>query len=138
MSSYSEYIKSMKEKEINRFFGEVKRSSNKYFTFNHVLDEDNFIVVTANIKVIKGSYVLIVGKNQGVYLKDWQVVPVHNDHEGFNAYAVKLNRNFFKIYTFKSNFDDMTFTESDTFDSLKAIAEMQNDIAIALKHMKLK
>ena len=32
----------------------------------------------------------------------------------------------------KSDFDDMCFEQADTFDSLKAVAEMQNDTEIAL------
>lgn len=124
--TYSDYIKSLKQKNLEFFFGKsVKKVSNKYFTFDHVIDNDNIIIVTNNIKLIKDSYVLIVGNNKAVYLKDWQVRPIRNYWEEVNAYAVKLNRNFFKTYTFRNNFDDFYFEKEETFDDLKEIASTQ-------------
>lgn len=38
MSKYSEFLKEMKENQINKFFGEVKKTSNKYFKFDHILN----------------------------------------------------------------------------------------------------
>jgi len=131
MSSYSEYMKDRKDKDLAFFFGEVKKKSNKYFEYNSIIDDDNIIIITNNIKVLKGSYVMLVDNNKGVYLKDWQVRPVHNFYNGMSAYAVKLNRKYFKPYTFKFNFDDMAFTQEDTFDSLKECAATQTG-AIAL------
>lgn len=69
MSKYSEYLKSLKAKHIEKFFGEVKQKSNKYFTFNHYVDEDNVIIITNNIKYIKSNPVLVVDNNKVVYLK---------------------------------------------------------------------
>lgn len=34
MSKLGDYIKQQKEKDIERFFGKVNHTSNKYFTFN--------------------------------------------------------------------------------------------------------
>lgn len=34
MSKLGDYIKQQKEKDIQKFFGEIKHTSNKYFTFN--------------------------------------------------------------------------------------------------------
>lgn len=108
MSSYSDYLKERKSKDLKYFFGEdVKMISNKYFKFTYVIDNDNIILITNNIKIIKGNYVLLVDNNKGVYLKDWQVRPVHNFYNDMSAYAVKLNRKYFKPYTFKFNFEDM-------------------------------
>ena len=131
MSSYSEYMKSRKEKDLAFFFGDVKKKTNKYFEYNSVVDNDNIIIITNNIKIIKGNYVLLVDNNKGVYLKEWQVKPVHNFYNGMSAYAVKLNRKYFKPYTFKFEFEGMAFTQEDTFDSLMAVAETQTE-AIAL------
>lgn len=79
MNSYSDYLKERKLKDLKWFFGEdIKMISNKYFKFTHVIDIDNIILITNNIKIIKGNYVLPVDNNKGVYLKDWQVRPVHN------------------------------------------------------------
>ena len=94
-----------------------------------MVDNDNIIIITNNIKIIKGNYVLLVDNNKGVYLKEWQVKPVHNFYNGMSAYAVKLNRKYFKPYTFKC--EGMDFTQEDTFDSLMAVAETQTE-AIAL------
>lgn len=131
MSKYSDYIKSAKDKDLEFFFGKIRKKSNKYFEYNSVIDEDNIIIITNNIKVLKGSFVLIVDNNKGVYLKEWQIKPVHNFYTGMSAYAVKLNRGYFRPYTFSFDFEDMAFEKEDTFDSLKKIAVTQTD-AIAL------
>ena len=60
MSKYSEFLKSVKESQLTKFFGEVKHTSNKYFKFNHVLVIDN---------------------NKVVYLKEWNVAEMQNDTE---------------------------------------------------------
>lgn len=134
MSKYSEYLKNRKEKDLEFFFGTVTKKSNKYFEYNSIIDDDNIIIITNNIKVLKENFVMIVDNNKGVYLKDWQVRPVHNYYTGMNAFAVKLNRNYFKPYTFRFNFDDMAFEQEDTFDSLKECAATQTG-AIALGEM---
>lgn len=126
MSKYSEYIKSRKEKDLEFFFGEVTKKSNKYFEYNSVIDEDNIIIVTNNIKTIKGNMVMIVDNNKAVYLKDWQVRRVHNFYNGVSAFAVKLNRKSFKPYTFRFDFEDMAFEQEGTFDSLKECAAEQS------------
>ena len=86
MSKYSDYIKSLKENFKTKFFGEVTNWSNKYFTFNHILDDDNIIVFTKNVKTIKGSPALIVGRNKAIFLKDWLVIGVRNYEIGFEDY----------------------------------------------------
>lgn len=48
-----------------------------------------------------------------------------------SAYAVKLNIEYFKPYTFKFNFEDMAFEEEQSFDCLIDIAKTQID-AVAL------
>lgn len=134
--TYSEYIKDTKAKMRDAFFGEVVQKSNKYFTFDHIPDKDTIILVTSDIKTIRGSPVLIVGNNKAVYLKDWQIRKVHDYYNGFNAYAVKLQRAYFKPYTFRTDFEDYYFKQDETFDSLKAIARSQNGSQIAMGHMR--
>lgn len=126
MSKYSEYIKSRKEKDLEFFFGEVTKKSNKYFEYNSIIDEDNIIIITNNIKTIKGNMVMIVDNNKAVYLKDWQVRRVHNFYNGVSAFAVKLNRKYFKPYTFRFDFEGMAFEQAETFDSLKECAAEQS------------
>lgn len=54
MSSYSDYLKERKSKDLKCFFGEdIKMISNKYFKFTHVIDNDSIILITNNIKIIK-------------------------------------------------------------------------------------
>lgn len=127
MSKYGDFIKAQKEKESDFFFGKgnVTKVSTKYYEFKRVLDEENIIIVTKNIKVIKGNYVLIVDNNKAVYLKEWQVKHIHSYDEEFNGYAVKLNKKYFKPYTFKTDFEDFCFVKEDTFESLFEVAKEQ-------------
>lgn len=139
MSKYGDFIKSQKEKDLKFFFGEdVKKTSNKYFKFKRVNDEDNIIIITSNIKVLKGNFVLLVDNNKGVYLKDWQVRKVHNYYNGIVGYAVKLNRKYFKPYEFKFEFEDMAFEKENTFDDLLEVAKEQEvlDLPFALGGMR--
>ena len=110
-------------KEKNPFFGEVAKVSNKYFFFDQVKDTNSCIVVTNNLTAIKGNPVMITGKNTAIYLKDWQFKRLES-RDGTEAYAVKLNKNYFKEYTFKSDFD--FGGEKDTFDSLYKVAISQH------------
>ena len=115
----------------NEFFTNKKAYSNKYFTFDHVIDDDNIIIITNNITLVNTKFgqspILMVGNNKAIYLKEWQIRPVMNYGEGLYAFAVKLNRNFCKIYTFKNDFEGMAFEKEFDFDELKEIAESQND-----------
>ena len=138
MTKYSEYIKSRKEKDLEFFFGsEVHHTSNKYFTFNRIHDDDNITIITSDVTIIKGYPAMIVGSNKAVFLKEWAVRNVHNYDEGINAYAVKLCRKYFKVYTFKSQFEGYEGVEELTFDDLMNIAKDQNaeNLEIACGHM---
>lgn len=132
MSKFSDYVKECKKNDLKYFYGQdLEEVSNKYIRFKHVKNDDEIILVTSNVKMIKDNYVLIVGNNKGVYLKDWTVRKVHNYDEMFNGYAIKLNRNYFKIYTFSSDFKNVYFEKDETFDDLKQIASTQDDTKIA-------
>lgn len=127
----SNYFKDKAIKDLNFFFGENnwRKISNKYYTIaNPVLNDDEFLLRTNNIKTYtKGEdlkIILVVGNNKAVYLKDWQVKKVQEYPFG-NSYIVKLSRKFFKIYTFKSDFEDFAFDRDEDFDSLKEIASTQ-------------
>ena len=125
------YFKDKAIKDLNVFFGENnwRKISNKYYTIvNPVLNNDEFLLRTNNIKTyINGEdlkIILLVGNNKAVYLKDWQVKKVQEYPFG-NSYIVKLSRKFFRIYTFKSDFEDFAFDRDEDFDSLKEIASTQ-------------
>lgn len=136
--SSNEIRKEMKIEFLKKFFGEdLKMKSNKYFTFNNIIDDDNIIIITNNIKMIKDNMVLIVDNNKAVYLKHFQIYKIHNFYENINTNAIKLNRNFFKVYTFKNQIDpNITFEKEQTFDDLKEIAKSQaNQYKWAVGHM---
>lgn len=126
----SDYYKDRKQKDMDFFYGKgnTEKKSNKYFTFKRVLDDDNCIVVTNNIKTIKGKPVMITGNNQAVYLKDWQYRPIHNYYEGIDTYAVKLNRNYYNPYTFRFNFDGYSFDKNNSFDDMMNTAREQERV----------
>lgn len=140
MSRYSSYAKRAKEWDRRRFFGTCADKSDKYFTFNHYVSDSEIVIVTDNIATLRGDYVLIVGNNSAVYLRDFCVTPVHSYKERFNAYAVKLKREYFKPYTFRTEFEGFYFKEDDTFDTLVRVAKEQDreDLPIALGHVKIK
>lgn len=122
-------MKLMTKKEMEFYFkGGYNYVSNKYFRFKHVIDDDNIIIMTRNVKKIKENRVLIVDNNKGVYLKDWQVHFLYSAYSE-DAYAVKLNRKFFKVYQFNFSFDDMSFEKEDTFDELLQVAKEQDEAA---------
>lgn len=128
-----EVIKKMKENNKNFFFGEGnwREVSNKYFKFKRILSDDEIIIITNNVREIKDSLTLVVDNNKVVYLKDWQVEPVKAYNEGIYGYAVKINRKYFKAYTFKSEFSNFSFKNEDTFESLKELAKLQEKEDIA-------
>ena len=139
MSKLGDYIKQQKEKDIQKFFGEIKHTSNKYFTFNRIINDDEIIIVTSNIKIIKDTPVLVVGNNKAVYLKDWLIREVRNYNLDIYDYAVKLNRKYWKVYTFKSDFEDIFIEKEATFDDLVEVAKEQNkkNMPIALRWGKM-
>lgn len=117
--------------EKNRFFGNIHHTSNKYFMVENQVseDENEIIFITNNVRSIKGNPVLIINNNQAIYLKDFNIVGVSvkasNGEFIGDAFAVKLNSKFFKAYTFKNDFEGVSFEEADTFESLKALAKEQ-------------
>lgn len=119
--------------EKNTFFGNVHSTSNKYFLAEKQVsdDGDQIILITNNVRSIKGNPVLVINNNQAVYLKDFNIagvgVKTSNGEYLGDSYAVKLNSKFFKAYTFKSDFEDISFEEADTFESLKTIAKEQEE-----------
>ena len=132
MSNYSEYLKERAKKEDNFFFGEgnKKMCSNKYYTYKHVLDNDTIIINTNNVRSIKQGtqFVLVVGDKEAVYLKNWNVLKTRNYYEGLSFWTVKLSRAYFKVYTFKTRFDDFCFEgKVDSFDSLLEVAKEQDE-----------
>ena len=93
--------------------------------FDQVTDRDSCIVMTNNIKVINGNVVMVTGQNTAIYLKDWQWRKMTNQETG-DAFAVKLNKGYFKEYTFKNPFTEFGFDDGkDTFDTLWKTAAKQ-------------
>lgn len=127
-------IKAMKEKQLVIFFGNVRHVSNKYFKYTHKVDEDNIIINTNNVRFVKGSPTLVVGNNDCVYLKEWNIKTAHNYDSELNFYVIKLSRQYFKTYTFGREFVNIDLPQTLSFDDLLRIAEEQDteDMPIAL------
>ena len=144
-SRLKDFYDQRKKREMDFMYGEGnwKPISNKRYAVKHVKNDDEININTNNVKRIKDNYVLVVGNNQAVYLKDWQVSPIHtwnsDEKYGENTYSVKLNRKYFKPYTFRFNFDDFSFDKPDTFDDLLQTAREQDErgVPIALGHMNI-
>ena len=134
-NTLSDFFKKAKEKDLNFFFGEnnYKHVSNKYIQFKRFIDDNNIIIYTNNIMYVKGNPVLVVDNNKVVYLKDWQLKEASNYNNNLTGYLVKLNRNYFKAYTFKSEFDNFYFTKQDTFDDLVEISKQQDETNLSMK-----
>lgn len=119
-------------KGSDKFFGDIFKKSNKYHHFRHYRDDDNITIITKNLKTIKGEPVMIVSQNKAVYVKGWNVRPVRiwEEEIQFEAYAVRLQRKYFKTYTFRAGFDEFGFGEGeeDTFDSLVELAKEQDEV----------
>lgn len=118
-------VKDFKGTKTNdSFFGEVAKVSNKYMLIDQVQDRDNAIIMTSDVKVVKGNMIMMTGENTAIYLKPWQFRLMENYDLGVQTFAVKLSRKYFKEYTFKSSFDDYG-GERETFDSLWKTAAAQ-------------
>lgn len=130
MSRYGDYIKSVKEKDAKWFFGDDAEIGNNHgITWKRYKDDDNIVLVTNNVSYWskKGTYVMWVGNNKIVYLKDWQVRPVKNWELGaLNAYAVRLTRKYFKPYALSFSSDEFMFEKDESFDDLVEVAKSQD------------
>lgn len=136
MSKYSEFLKQRKENNLIFFLGErnYKETSKRFKIINHVIDNDNILLVTNNVQYFtnKEVYVLWVANNKVVYLKDWQVKPVYNYEHLGDTYIVKLNRNFFKSYNCFTN-ENILIEKEYSFDNLVEIAKSQDENEIWFK-----
>lgn len=134
-NSYAEFMKERANRDREFFFGagNFKKVSNQYAEFKRVLDNDNVIIFTTNIRVINGNFVLIVGNNKAVYLKEWQLKIASSWDMDISGYVVKLNRNYFKPYTFRSEFNGVMFSKDETFDDIYEIAQEQEANNLKLK-----
>jgi hypothetical protein len=123
MATLTEFNAERKAKDRAFFYGnEVVNTSNKYFRFNRVQDEDNVTILTSNIIFVKGSPLLVVGPQHVIYLKDWQLRTVRNYDQDIKTYAVKLSRNYFKVYTFRNEINDICVENEMVFDDFLNIA----------------
>lgn len=133
MSRFSDYRDQLWEKELRRFFGnDLVFDSNQYFRFRRQQSDDTVVIITSDIIDIKGTPVMVVGPQHAVYLKDWLVKRVRSK-DGGNAYAVKLNRPYYRIYEFSRPFEDICIDEVEDFDDFVELAKRQDeeDMAIA-------
>lgn len=127
---------------MSEFFGTIKATSGNYGRPEHMVqDDDHITLITNNVTAIKGKPVLIVDNNKAVYLRMCDIVGVGvKDADGnfvAEACAVKLNRQYFKVYTFRNDFEDFMMEKEETFDDLKEIAREQEESGCFYKTHRL-
>lgn len=125
------------KKDMDFFYGEGnwKKISNQYYSIKHHLSDDEVIINTNDIRYVKDQPVFVTGHNQAVYLKEWQGRPafafINGELMGFHT--LKLNRKYFKPYTFKFDFDDYIGVKPQTFDDMVEIAKEQDAAKLPIK-----
>lgn len=135
MSKFSEFLKEQRTKQLNKFFGEDHKEYGDSLSWTHYKDDENIIISTTNVEFWKNkdTFVLIVNNNKVVYLKEWQVVPIKNWDLQLNAYAVKLNKKYFRPYTLSFSFNEYNFEKEDSFEDLVECAKSQDKKQIKWK-----
>ena len=113
----------------NYFNESICKKSNKYFTFKRYKDDDNVTIVTNNIIQLGEYYVLLVGENKGVWLKDWQVKECRVGQQTYMpAFTVKLSRQYFTVKDITSpKCNDFFFEKEETFDDMVTLAKAQDE-----------
>lgn len=116
------------KKNNDFFFGENNwnRDESYRYRFTQAIDNDNIIVVSKNIVWVKGNPILLISNQRGVYLKDWQIRTVYKDPftSELPKYVIKLNRKFFKVYTFSNSIGEC-YDNYTTFDDFLSLARQQ-------------
>lgn len=130
MSRYSEFLRSMKERDAKWFFGEDAETMNNHGIFwKRYKSDDEVVIVTKNVQywATRDTWVMWVGNDKVVYLKDWQIRPVKiwEGDWGDNCYAVRLTRKYFKPYKCFET-DRFSFERDDTFDDFVELAKEQD------------
>lgn len=130
-------LKTPERRKLEKFFGkDLKFTSNNYFTFRSFINRDTVIVLTNNVKYIHNNPVLIIAKNKGVYLKEWQLREVKNIKEGIQCYAVSLKREYFKSYEFNFEFNDIILTgQEEEFNYWCDLAKQQDKEPLPVKEV---
>lgn len=130
------HFKEQGKRELEEFFGRgnTRKISNQYRTYNPVLDNDNIILATNNIKSYRGKdgemkHVLLTGPKQGVFLNpgDLKNVVMNDGQSYYETTLAKISRDRFKPYTFKEEHKGFLFDKNESFDDLLDIAKSQDD-----------
>lgn len=95
--------------------------------FRQVLDDETIIIRTNNVTTVKDAPVLIVGNDKAVYLKDFNIRMVHDNV--MNYRLVKLQRKYFKVYTFHRPFEGVLIEQDQGFDDLAGVARQQEEFS---------
>ena len=129
-NKYGEYMRNCFRKDVSYFFGNkvtfLSDRNSKEISYEPIIDDDTIIIRTNNLARVKDNLVLVVDHNKAVYLKIFNIMRAKDPEYGISFDLVKLNRKYFKTYTFKSDFEGFSFESETTFDDLKAIASTQS------------
>lgn len=121
-----------KSNDYDYYFGKNnwKEQPNKYITFKHLIDDENIIIVTSNIKYFKnsGKYIMAIGNNSCIWLKEWQIKKCYNYWLDTDAHIVKLNKKYYTPYALKFTFDELNFEKDETWEDMIEIAKEQDQV----------
>lgn len=123
-----------RKRMLDNFFGMLnyKTHRDKGVEYKSVIDEDNIIIRTDNIRYINVDEhsvepVLIVSKNKALRLKNWQYKKVSyiKDGKRYSTNIVKLKKQYFNPVWFINEFENVNFSYEDTWDNLYQTAIAQ-------------
>lgn len=128
---YFAFMNEKDNRERDAFFGKGNWSLNdkKEIIYNPVLDNDNIILRTNNIRIVDNMYVLVIGNDTGIVLKDECVKRAVVSNLGLSTYIVKLNRQSFLDN--RCSYEDIEcefdFDNEEDFGFLLEVASQQNN-----------
>lgn len=106
------YLDKLFEKEIKNFFGENNVYGTKRgYNIKRNIDYNNTIAVTSKTVDMGNTYLLVTGENKGVFVNPKDVRAIHEVETGKNLYALKINRDNFKVYELENNINVNIKTE---------------------------
>lgn len=128
MSRKSEIIAHKRAKNMLYFYGRGVEWTKTKQKWVHYQSDDFIIIATQNVKCFKnGQWVLVVGNNKIVNLKDFQIRAIKNWAVKENAYAVRLTRQYFHVKTLSFTFTDTAFEKDQTWWDLVELAKVQDN-----------
>lgn len=116
-------------KDMDLYFGKEKwkKVERDMVEFHRILSDDTILLVTDKVKHFEKSekYALMIANDKCIWLKSWQVKPCYNFWTEEKLYIVKLNKEYFTPYQFKSPINDVEIKGEDKWQDLWEEAKRQ-------------